>query len=74
MREIETEYRNRLAHQCSTEKAHKQRRVHMATTMEARAQAKTMSLPHCDDFEEKFGGSAGSRGRGGAGFGGSASF
>ena len=75
MREVEVEYRNRLAHQCSTEKAHKQRKIQMARSIEQRAAAKSLSLPHCDDFEEKFGaGGAGSARRSASSFGGSASF
>lgn len=60
-REVESEYKNRLAHQCSVEQAHKQRKIQTSRTVEQRASAKSMSLPHCDDFQDKFGSSSGTR-------------
>lgn len=54
IREVEMEYRNRLAHQCNTERAHKSRKIQQARSSEQRDSAKGLSLPHCDEFEEKF--------------------
>ena len=58
MKDVETEYRNRLAHQCNTEQASRSRKIQQARSVEARTSAKSLSLPACDEFQAKFGSSA----------------
>jgi DnaJ-domain-containing protein 1 len=63
IREVESEYRSRLAHSCHMEQAHKTRRLQQARSVEQRNAANTLSMPYCDEWEDKFGSGGGQRRR-----------
>ena len=55
IREVESEYRSRLAHSCHMEQSHKTRKLQQARSVEQRNSANALSTPYCDEWEDKFG-------------------